>query len=192
MRVIRKRGPSPASRKKEFKALALIMAGVGLPLILEFVLLTADTRVDLSDLEPKQALPAQATPGAEMVSIGWPDLRTPEGNGRLPSRVRMPRVRMLGYMMDGYQAARDGELVGMFILMPEAGQFLHPAHRVPDEMVEVWLESRAPFQERSLVWVSGVLERMPARRGEQSALFAIRHAAVEPAAESDIARWYRP
>ena len=32
-------------------------------------------------------------------------------------------------MMDGYRPSRDGEQVSMFILLPEAGQFLHPAHR---------------------------------------------------------------
>jgi hypothetical protein len=77
------------------------------------------------------------------------------------------------------------------MLMPEAGQLLHPAHRIPDEMVEVWLKTRVPFKERSLVWVSGVLT-LTAQHGGEEASYAMRDAAIEPAIESDIKRWFKP
>ena len=98
---------------------------------------------------------------------------------------------MLGYMMDGSQRAQDGAQVETFILMPDAGQFLHPAHRIPDEMVETWLARPAPFQYRRLVWVSGVLARIPRRPHSNRALYAIKDAEVAPAPESDITRWFK-
>lgn len=157
------------------------MTAVALPLILEYALLTSDMRVDLSEMKPAQAM---ADP--DIALIGWPDLVTEAqpGNGK-------SRVRMLGYMMDGYVSIRDGESVEMFMLMPEAGQFLHPAHRIPEEMVEVWPKIRVPFKERSLVWVSGVLARAPKPSGEHAS-YAMRNAAIEAASESDIKLWFRP
>jgi hypothetical protein len=179
--LIRRRAQSPASRNKEFRTLVIIMAAVALPLTIEFVLLTADMLVDLSDMKPAQTL---VDPNVSL--IGWPDLATEaqRGNGK-------PRVRMLGYMMDGYMSIRDGESVEMFMLMPEAGQFLHPAHRIPDQMVEVWVKSRVPFEERSLVWVSGVLTLTPRQNGEHAS-YAMRNALVEPAIEGDLKRWFKP
>jgi len=157
------------------------MASVALPLTIELVLLTADMRVDLSDMKPAQAMPARDIP-----LIGWQDLLTEAQQGHGKSRVRM-----LGYMMDGYTSIRDGESVEMFMLMPDAGQFLHPAHRIPEEMVEVWLKTRVPFKERSLVWVSGVLTLTPRQSGEHAS-YAMRNTLVEPAFESDLKRWFKP
>ena len=157
------------------------MASVALPLTIEFVLLTADMRVDLSDMKR-----AEARADPDIALIGWPDLVTEVQQGHGKSRVRM-----LGYMMDGYTSIRDGESVEMFMLMPEAGQFLHPAHRIPDEMVEVWLKTRVPFKVRSLVWVSGVLTLTPRQSGEHAS-YAMRSAVIEQAIESDVKRWFNP
>jgi hypothetical protein len=55
----------------------------------------------------------------------------------------------------------------MFILLPEAGQFLHPAHRISNQMVEVRPTHPLAFRYRELVWASGILNRTfgePGRR----------------------------
>lgn len=94
-------------------------------------------------------------------------------------------------MMDVYRPVPDGAKAGMFILMPEAGHFLHPAHRIPEEMVEVSPVRPLPFQYRRLVWVWGLLGRVTreaesgaARR--ETALFAMSDAEVRPADNTDI------
>lgn len=159
-------------------------------MILAYILVAADMRSDLSDLKPSGEMPDKAT-----ALIGWPDLETaPEQLVSLEqTRWHSPRAaRMLGYMMDGYQPSRDGAQVEMFILMPEAGQFLHPAHRIPDEMVEIWLSRPLPFQYRRLVWVSGLLARVAGRRISEKASYAMKNASVEPATQSDITRWFKP
>jgi hypothetical protein len=80
----------------------------------------------------------------------------------------------------------------MFILLPEAGQFLHPAHRIPDQMVEVWLARPTPFTYRRLVWASGVLARTPGRRDPDKALYSLKDSVIENAENRDITRWFRP
>ena len=100
-------------------------------------------------------------------------------------------VKMLGYMMDGYDFAKDGFPVRMFVLMPEAGHFLHPAHRNPDEMVEVWPKpGTVIFKRRQLVWASGTFQRLSTHSREEHALYALRNASVTPASSSDIANWF--
>jgi hypothetical protein len=168
----------------------MIIAAIVLPMIPAYILVAADMRSDLSDLKPARALADKAT-----ALIGWPDLET--GREQLVSVEQTRRhspwaARMLGYMMDGYEPSRDGAQVEMFILMPEAGQFLHPAHRIPGEMVEIWLSSPSPFQYRRMVWVSGVLARTPGRRDPDKASYVMKAASVEPAAQSDLTRWFKP
>jgi hypothetical protein len=192
-RVIRKRGASAARHKAESRAIASIIAAVGLPVMLAYILVAADMRSDLSGLKP-----AQAVADTRTALIGWPELETADLGKRSSGPASFdiargrPRARMLGYMMDAYKPSRDGERVEMFVLLPEAGQFLHPAHRIPDQMVEVWLTRPAPFTYRRLVWASGVLTRTPGRRDSDKALYAMADSIIENADDHDIARWFRP
>lgn len=143
-----------------------------------FFLVALDTHLDLSDGVPRAARNDPA------ISLGWPSLRrdtTEPRNGMI--------VRMLGYMMDGYQFVHNGASARMFILMPEAGHFLHPAHRIPDEMVEIWPTQPVIFGDRELVWVCGSFERV-ADPAEDHALFALREATVTPASVRDVAGWF--
>ena len=208
-RVIKTRGISAAQGRRESRALATILCAVVLPLALAFVLVALNMRSDLSDLMPAEALPDGAA-----VLIGWQDLEIPEGKTVSLEQTRSQpdrRVRMLGYMMEGYmmqghgmdrrKPSQDGVPVRMFVLMPEAGHILHPAHRIPDQMVEVWLNSPVPFRFRSLVWSTGSLVRTRASEGRQNErlhgwqdekpMYAMANADVQPAVESDITLWFK-
>jgi hypothetical protein len=181
---------SAARRKEEFRALALVIGAVVLPLFLAFILVAADMRTDLSDLKPVQSWADQTT-----ALVGWGDLEIPDGQSVSLEQTRCQpqrRVRMLGYMMDGYPPSRDGAPVEKFVLFPEAGHILHPAHRIPDQMLEIRLVHPAPFRFRSLVWVSGTLVRTANLPKSESALYAMTDAEFQPAAESDITRWFTP
>jgi hypothetical protein len=175
----------------EGRTLGLILFGVGAPMLLGFYLISLDSRPDLSD-----ALPSTARTTNDAILVGWPSLREPD----YFSRSKYPEVpkngtvaKMLGYMMEGYKYAGDGVPVKMFMLMPSAGHFLHPAHRDPDEMVEVWLESgTATFKNRQLVWACGAFERLAHHSTEEHALYALRNASVAPASYGDIKNWFGP
>jgi hypothetical protein len=138
-----------------------------------------DMRSDLSELKSTGQMDDKGA-----VPVGWPDLeRWHDGPGR---------VRMIGYMMDGYQRSRDGATVDMFVLLPEAGEFLHAAHREPNQMVEVHPSHPVVFRYRDLVWASGTLTRTIGRPGDERADFAVTAAEVSPAAERDIGKWFHP
>lgn len=169
--------------------MGLILLGVGAPMFLGFVLIALDTRLDLSDGRPRSAQSSDAA-----VPVGWPSLRQDDVISGRDGINALPKngspVKMLGYMMEGYQFAPSGSRVSMFILMPEAGHFLHPAHRNPDEMVEVWPEAGSIiFKNRDLVWASGRFERLAGAK-EGHALYAMRRAIVASARQQDVARWF--
>jgi len=169
------------------RTLATIICAAGLPLILAWLLVSLDVHSDLSGLWPSQRLADPAT-----VLVGWAD----QDVEHAAASQSQGRSRMLGYMMDALhdgakQQTPDGTAVQTFILMPEAGQFLHAAHRIPNEMVEVWLRTPAPFRHRSLIWASGLLQPSGNRQRGDKALYAMTDAAIEPADQRDITRWFR-
>jgi hypothetical protein len=147
-------------------------------MLLAVALVGMDMRSDLSELKSTGKMD-----GKGAVPVGWPDLDLWHDG---------PRVRMIGYMMDGYQPSRDGALVDVFVLLPEAGQFLHPAHRIPNQMVDVHPSHSVVFRYRDLVWASGTLTRTMGRPGAGRAAYALTAAEVNPAAERDIGRWFHP
>ena len=176
-RVIRK-PDIPARRKKQTLIMWAIMAAVGSPIFLAYILVAMDMRADLSELKP-----ARHASENGVVPVGWEDL----GQRSVPGRVRM-----IGYMMDGYSRRTQSRAVDMFVLLPEAGHFLHPAHRVPNQMVEVWPNHLVHFEERELVWVEGTLNRTIGRHADDTAAWAMGDAEVIAAAPREIATWFQP
>ena len=177
-RTILRRDDS-AIRRKENLTFWTITAAIGLPMILAVFLVALDMRTDLSELKA-----AGAADDKGILSVGWPDLREGRGINK--------RVRMIGYMMDDFKPISDGARADTFVLLPEAGQFLHPAHRIPNQMVVVWTSYPVAFKRRELVWATGNLNPTLRRSGENQAAYAMIFAEVTPAAERDIGKWFHP
>jgi hypothetical protein len=156
-----------------------VTAAIVLPMILAVALVGMDMRADLSDLKA-----AKQVDDSGAVPFGWPDL-SERGEVTI-------RVRMIGYMMNGDPSLRDGTSVSSFVLLPEAGHFLHPAHRIPSQSVVVWTTKPVAFRYRQLVWVSGALSRTIRRSRDDEPAYALISADVIPAAEHDIREWFRP
>jgi hypothetical protein len=158
-------------------------------MLLAFVLVAMDMRSDLDQLKSSGQPDDHGA-----VPTGWSDLTQRDlAAGLGTAQGEGPRrVRMIGYMMDGYKPSSDGEQVSMFILLPEAGRLLHPAHRVPNLMVEVWPLHAVNFRYRQLVWASGTLNRTIGSPGHEKAAFAMSQAEVTPASERDIGKWFHP
>ena len=164
-----------------------VAALTGLAVILAWFLVAADVRSDLSDLRPSGKMTDPTT-----VLVGWPDLANSQERLEIERASSGPaiRVRMLGYMTEGYRPVREGEEADMFILMPHAGQILHAARRDPHEMVEVLLRRSARFRNRELVWVSGVIEEGPCASG--GVFYCMKDGDVWPAEQREITRWFTP
>jgi hypothetical protein len=179
-RIIRRRDDSVRQRQARQENLTLLklVAALTIPMLLALALVAMDMRNDLDELKS-----SGRTDDKGAIAIGWPELAHLEGQRR---------VRMLGYMMDGHRSTPDGESVNMFILLPEAGQFLHPAHRIPNRMVEVWPAHPIAFRYRELVWTSGMVTRTIGNRRDDKAAYAMSDAEVTPASERDIGKWFSP
>ena len=170
---------APAIRKKEKLTFRVITAAIGLPLILAAGLVALDMRADLSELKPNRKVDDTGT-----VIVAWRDLKESSAFAR--------PVRMIGYMLDDPVRHYDENRANIFILQPEAGQFLHPAHRIPDQAVVVWPRHPVVFHNRELVWASGTLQRTPRTSGGDQPEYALTFADVSPADERDIGRWFHP
>ncbi len=167
------------NRNKEGLTFWSITAAIVLPTILAVALVATDMRADLSDLRSTGKVDSDGA-----VPLGWPEL-----NER---RQDSARVRMIGYMMDEDPGWRDGTSVHTFILLPEAGRLLHPAHRIPGQSVAVWSTKPVVFRNRQLVWASGALNRTIRRSRDDQPDWAMISADVRPATENDIRKWFRP
>jgi hypothetical protein len=102
-------------------------------------------------------------------------------------------IQALGYMVDGDQPAGKGEWVRDFVLLPEAGNLLHPAHRIPDQMIAVSLEDpkRIQFSPRALVWVWGNFRVSSERAVRSKPLYRLEQARVIPAGKGEIQRYFK-
>jgi hypothetical protein len=76
--------------------------------------------------------------------------------------------------------------------MMDAGQFLHPAHRVPNQMVEVRPSHPVVYHYRALVWATRMLNRTISVHGDDKSAYAMIAAEVDPAVDRDIGKWFRP
>jgi hypothetical protein len=171
----------PPRKRQEILSFWAIIAAVGFPVFLAYILVAFDLRSDLSQLKP---VPRVDNAGA--IPVGWAGLEGQHVGGK---------VRMIGYMMgyviDGYDRSPEGTFVDTFILLPQAGQLLRPAHRIPAQMVEVQPCHPIPFHGRALVWVIGALHRT-AGHNAQRAAWVISDARVEAAKQREIVDWFWP
>jgi hypothetical protein len=158
-----------------------------LPAITVVVLISRTTVPDLFDLVPK------APASDEYELLAWPSLERARRALSVNTIANGARLRALGYMMERDRPLRDGDRVGVFVLLPDVGNALHPAHRFGDQMIEVRLGHgvTAPFHERTLVWVFGTLRSMPGDPAGHEPLYRLEDAQVESANEADISKYFR-
>jgi hypothetical protein len=103
------------------------------------------------------------------------------------------RMRVLGYMMEADQPIRDGQPVSHFILLPDKGNAMHPAHRFGDQMIDVRIRpsDNVRFSGGSLIWVWGTLRALPGDPGGPLPLYDLEDACIVPANKGDIPRYFR-
>ncbi len=173
-RTIKTRGQAGKvlARRRESRTILGVLVAVLGPLFLVYLLVAADLRPDLGEARPR--------PGATLkgsVLIGWKPLAVEEYEKSEMILDHGPRegsvVAMVGYMMDGFQPVPELTRVTSFTLMPEAGTWIHAAHREPDEMVEVTMasDSRVPYTDRKLVSVTGRFRHLRSKLRYGEALY---------------------
>jgi hypothetical protein len=179
----RKRG---TSSRAAFWTLIWPVAAIFSPAI-ALLIFSPSAGPDLSDLVPA----ARRSDG--YVMLAWQDLERTHRSMYAGPAVSGAMICALGYMMDGDGPVREGDRVPSFILLPDAGSLLHPAHRLGDEMIDVRLEARneVRFAARSLVWVWGTLRALSGKPSERQALYVLQRARAAPADKADIPKFFR-
>ena len=176
------------SRQTEVRTLALIVAITAVPLIGIVWVISATSRPDLSDLVPIQK--SLET----YVLLNWATLlrEHPHALNVGPSAAGA-QVRALGYMVEAGRPIGDGEWTQDFVLLPEAGNLMHPAHRFGDQMIAVHLQedARVQFSPRALVWVWGTFHALPGDPAGSKPLYRLERARVQPADRNKIAQYFR-
>ena len=94
-------------------------------------------------------------------------------------------------MMDGAQSIRTGQLTKSFVLLPDAGNIMHPAHRFGDQMIAIYLSDSIKFSPKALVWVWGTLQSSPGDPTGSEPLYALGNARAELAPKADIDKYFR-
>ena len=158
-----------------------------LPAVATVILISRTSEPDLFDLVPK----VRQLDGYSI--LAWPDLERAHHALKAGALSSGAMIRALGYMMDGDQAVGDHDRVSGFILLPDAGNAFHPAHRFGDQMISVRLEAgkTVRFRERGLVWAWGILRTLPGDPSGQKPLYILDDARTQPAGKAEIPKFFK-
>jgi hypothetical protein len=143
---------------------------------------------DLFDLTPT----VSSIDGYTLVS--WHDLVYAYGGAlRVGGPSTGSPTRVLGYMMHGDHPIQDGDAVDRFVLLPDAGSGVHPAHRFGDQMIEVQLRTGTAilFKEGSLVWVWGTWKVIAGDSAGGKPLYQLQEAVAKSVDTEEISKYFR-
>jgi hypothetical protein len=176
------------SRREEVRTLLLIGVGITIPVAGALLAISVTTRPDLSDL-----VPIKSSEG-NYILLHWSALLRdhPHSLDAGSPLVTGAPVEALGYMVESDPASGEGEWVRSFILLPDAGNLLHPAHRFGDQMIAVQLEpdARVRFSFRALVWVWGTFRASAGDAAGPRPLYTLERARVQPANKDEIRKYF--
>jgi hypothetical protein len=177
------------SWKAEVRTLALIIAAAVIPVLGTVLVISATSRPGLSDL-----VPIQNSAGNYFV-LNWSTLLRDHPhslNAGSPVFSGAP-VQALGYMVESDRAIGEGEWIQDFVLLPEAGNLMHPAHRFGDQMIAVHLQenARVQFSARALVWVWGAFGASPGDPAGSKPLYSLERALAQSADREEIAKYFK-
>ena len=176
------------SKRDSIRALVLVAVVVGVPILGTIYVTASTSEPDLSDLTPIRQR------ADNYLVLNWPALLQDQAHV-LNTGLVIPagaEVQALGYMFESDRSTSKDQWVQDFVLLPEAGNLMHPAHRIRDQMIAVHLRdgTRIQFSPRSLVWVWGNLQAS-AGLGHSEALYSLERARVKPADKADIQRYFK-
>ena len=177
------------SRADSLRVLLLVIVVAGIPILGTVFVTNSTSEPDLSELTPISPRAGQ------YLVLDWSALlqNEPRVSKTETAISAGAEVQALGYMMNGDRSIGKNQWVQDFVLLPEAGTLLHPAHRIRDRMLAVHLEdgTRIQFSPRALVWVWGNLKASAGLGRRSEALYMLERARAKPAEKADIQRYFK-
>jgi hypothetical protein len=169
--------------------LVLVAVIAGVPILGTIYVTASTSEPDLSDLTP-----ISQRAGNYRV-LNWSALLQDQAHGLNTGTLIADgeEVQVLGYMLGSGRSTSKDQWVQDFILLPEAGNLMHPAHRIRDQMIAVHLEdgTRIQFAPRALVWVWGNFRASAGLGLRSEALYVLERARAKPADRADIQRYFK-
>jgi len=183
----RRRRKEQALSRNALKSIVLPLIMVCLACAFPALFMMRRAGPDLFDFTPK----SPRLDGYTLVA--WCDLERGHGALKEGGPSAGSPTRVLGYMMDGDKPVRDGTHVNRFVLLPDAGSAVHPAHRFGDQMIDVQLRpgSSIVFKGSSLVWAFGTWKVLSGNPAGDRPLYQLQDAEVENADKTDIPKYFR-
>lgn len=186
----RSKGNKNAVRPKEaIRTLLLATAIAGVPIPGTIFVATATSEPDLGELIPINDRIAN------YVVLNWSELLRDHPSDKRKATLGLSdiEVQALGYMFDGDRPISKGEWVKEFVLLPEAGTLMHPAHRIRDQVITVHMEDSkgSQFAPRVLIWVWGKFRVSTEPEVRSRPLHTLEQARVKLADKADIPRYFR-
>ena len=177
------------SRREEVRTLLLIGGGITIPFAAVVLAISGTRRPDLSDL-----VPIWSSAGNYVV-LSWSTLLRDHPQALVAGSVLFngASVQALGYMVESDHLNGEGESVRDFVLLPEAGNLLHPAHRFGDQMIAVHLapDAGVRFSRRALVWVWGTFRASAGDPVGSVPLYSLERAHLQAANLEEISRYFK-
>src|ERR1700694_3294403 len=117
------RGKLRISRRTEVRTLLLVITITCVPVIATVFLVISTTEPDLADLKTR------SDRTGKYLVLDWSALEEDRIAKTAPAKFNGAAVHAIGYMMEGDASIKTGERITDFVLLPEAGNAFHPAHR---------------------------------------------------------------
>jgi hypothetical protein len=188
VRRIRASRRTGISLRHEVGFLTLLTIGLSVLTLGTATVIFSTTEPDISDLSP-----VFAKTGDDFTILNWVELERRRRALQQGTTVfNGARIQALGYMAEEDWPVPTGKSVRDFVLLPEAGNLLHGAHRFGDQMIAVHLSANneIKFIPGSLVWAKGILRASFGDPAGTKPLYELNEATVLRADKEDIKRYF--
>jgi hypothetical protein len=185
-RGMSKPGRFKLSKRDEWKALGVIFLASAVPLMAAAALIVVSIRPDLGSTRF-----LHSTNETEAMTMDWPTLY--RLNEKEPTveyiRALLPTspVRIPGYMIAFGDVPDKNGKVNQFLLVPDAGNWLHPPHLdYSGDVILVHLAdgARTRLLSRTAVWVTGKLSLSAIKSGEINAAYSMWASGIQQMAST--------
>ncbi len=143
------------AKVREYRTFGLIVLAIAVLVLGTIAVVATSTHPNLA----YKTFP-QSEPSSGVITLDWPRLYQLQEMRRksehVPQEFLVSTVRLPGYLLPVEEAVGSGESAE-FVLVPDPGNWLHPAHTDDGVLVRVQRKTKTPLSRERAVWVQGRL-----------------------------------